>query len=70
MFAGFSIGAALGGLLAAAMIPAFGWRSVFLVGGLVPLLLLPFLFKALPESIRFLAMMGGRDREVANLLQR
>ena len=70
MFAGFSIGAALGGLLAAAMIPAFGWRSVFLVGGLVPLLLLPFLFKALPESIRFLAMMGGRDREVANLLQK
>ncbi|MBR1030886.1 MFS transporter [Bradyrhizobium liaoningense] len=70
MFAGFSIGAALGGLLAAAMIPAFGWRSVFLVGGLVPLLLLPLLFKALPESIRFLAMMGGRDREVANLLQK
>ena len=43
MFAGFSIGAALGGLLAAALIPAFGWRSVFLVGGLAPLVLLPFL---------------------------
>lgn len=70
MFAGFSIGAALGGLLAAALIPAFGWRSVFLVGGLVPLLLLPFLFKALPESIRFLAMVGGRDHEVGNLLKR
>ncbi|WGD48962.1 MFS transporter [Bradyrhizobium sp. CB1650] len=68
MFAGFSIGAALGGLLAAALIPAFGWRSVFLVGGLVPLLLLPFLLKALPESIRFLALVGGRDREVADLL--
>jgi MFS transporter, AAHS family, 4-hydroxybenzoate transporter len=70
MFAGFSIGAALGGLLAAALIPAFGWRSVFLVGGLVPLLLLPFLFKALPESIRFLAMVGGRDHDVGNLLKR
>ncbi|WP_164935644.1 MFS transporter [Bradyrhizobium guangzhouense] len=70
MFAGFSIGAALGGLLAAALIPAFGWRAVFLVGGLVPLLLLPFLFKALPESIRFLAMVGGRDHEVVDLLKR
>ena len=70
MFAGFSIGAALGGLLAAALIPAFGWRSVFLVGGVVPLLLLPFLFKALPESIRFLAMIGGRNHEVADLLKR
>ena len=69
MFAGFSIGAALGGLLAAALIPAFGWRSVFLVGGLVPLLLLPFLLRALPESIRFLAMAGGRDDEVAKLLR-
>lgn len=69
MFAGFSIGAALGGLLAAALIPAFGWRSVFLVGGLVPLLLFPFLLKALPESIRFLAMAGGRDNEVARLLK-
>ena len=70
MFAGFSIGAALGGLLAAALIPAFGWRSVFLVGGLAPLLLAPVLFAVLPESIRYLALVGGRDRDVAALLQR
>src|SRR6202008_3487777 len=31
MFCGFSLGAALGGLLAAALIPQFGWRSVFVV---------------------------------------
>src|SRR3982075_4325132 len=41
MFCGFSVGAALGGLLAAAMIPQFGWRSVFFVGGLAPLALVP-----------------------------
>jgi MFS transporter, AAHS family, 4-hydroxybenzoate transporter len=70
MFAGFSIGAALGGLLAAALIPAFGWRSVFLVGGVAPLLLLPVLLYALPESIRYLALIGGREREVALLLKR
>lgn len=67
-FAGFSIGAALGGLLAAALIPAFGWRSVFLVGGIAPLLLLPLLMAYLPESIRYLALDGRRDREVAALL--
>ena len=33
MFCGFSVGAALGGLLAAALIPLVGWRSVFVVGG-------------------------------------
>ena len=59
MFAGFSIGAALGGLLAAALIPAFGWRSVFLVGGLAPLPLVPILLRALPESVRYLALVGG-----------
>jgi MFS transporter, AAHS family, 4-hydroxybenzoate transporter len=69
MFAGFSIGAALGGLLAAALIPAFGWRSVFLVGGLVPLVLAPLLGVVLPESIRYLALVGGRDRDVAGLLR-
>ena len=38
MFCGFSVGAALGGLLAAGLIPRFGWRSVFVVGGIAPLL--------------------------------
>lgn len=68
-FAGFSIGAALGGLFAAAVIPAFGWRSVFLAGGLVPLLLAPALFRMMPESIRYLALLGGRDGEIAALLR-
>ena len=60
MFCGFSLGAAVGGLIAAPMIPAFGWRSVFVLGGVVPLLLAAYLAVALPESVRFLAL-RGRD---------
>ena len=59
MFCGFSVGAALGGLLAAALIPQFGWRSVFVVGGVAPLLLVPILALRLPESVRFLALTGA-----------
>ena len=70
MFAGFSVGAALGGLLAAAMIPAYGWRSVFLLGGAAPLLLVPFLAARLPESVRFLALRGDAQVRVAALLAR
>lgn len=70
MFVGFSAGAALGGLLAAALIPAFGWRSIFLVGGVVPILFVPVLAKLLPESIRFLALTGRDDASLANLLTR
>jgi MFS transporter, AAHS family, 4-hydroxybenzoate transporter len=69
MFCGFSIGAALGGLLAAALIPQFGWRSVFIVGGVAPLLLVPILVLRLPESVRFLALTGRANERVAELLE-
>ncbi|HEV7635355.1 MAG TPA: MFS transporter [Bradyrhizobium sp.] len=68
MFCGFSVGAALGGLLAAALIPQFGWRSVFVVGGAAPLLLVPILALRLPESVRFLALTGRAHQRVAELL--
>src|SRR4030088_3122903 len=68
MFCGFSVGAALGGLLAAALIPQFGWRSVFIVGGVAPLLLVPILMLRLPESVRFLALTGRANDSVAQLL--
>jgi MFS transporter, AAHS family, 4-hydroxybenzoate transporter len=70
MFCGFSVGAALGGFLAAGLMPYFGWRSVFIVGGAAPLLLVPFLALNLPESVRFLALTGRADARVAQLLGR
>src|ERR1700731_1446822 len=69
MFCGFSVGAALGGLIAAALIPHFGWRSVFIVGGAAPLLLVPILALRLPESVRFLALTGRAHARVADLLR-
>ena len=53
MFCGFPLGAAFGGFLAAWMIPAFGWRSVLMLGGATPLLLAVLLLIALPESVRY-----------------
>jgi len=69
MFCGFSIGAALGGILAADLIPRFGWRSVFLVGGIAPLIMVPILIWRLPESVRFLATTGGAPERAAELLK-
>jgi AAHS family 4-hydroxybenzoate transporter-like MFS transporter len=69
MFCGFSVGAALGGLIAAALIPSFGWRSVFVVGGVAPLLLVPILAWRLPESVRFLVLAGRAPERVAALLR-
>jgi AAHS family 4-hydroxybenzoate transporter-like MFS transporter len=70
MFCGFSVGAALGGLLAADLIPRFGWRSVFIIGGIAPLLMVPALAWRLPESVRFLATAGRAPERVTELLKR
>ena len=61
---GFTAGAAFGGFVAAAMIPAFGWRSVFIFGGVVPLVIALAMFTSLPESLQFMAV---RRRNLAKL---
>ena len=61
MFSGYTFGSAIGGFIAAYLIPHFDWPSVFLTGGIVPLVLAVLLVFLLPESPRFLAA-GGRSR--------
>ena len=70
MFCGFTLGAAAGGFVAAAIIPAFGWRSVFVVGGVVPLLLALVSIVALPESIRFMVIRRRPLEQVKAALRR
>jgi MFS transporter, AAHS family, 4-hydroxybenzoate transporter len=52
---GYSLGTALGGPIAIWLIPKFGWKSVFVFGGIFSLICAGILFAILPESIRFLA---------------
>ena len=70
MFCGFTLGSALGGVVAAQMVPLFGWRSVLFIGGLLPLLCLPFLFVLLPESVRFLVRRAVPAPRISAILQR
>src|SRR5262245_32302102 len=70
MFCGFPLGAVLGGLISARLIPAWGWPSVFYLGGIVPLLVLPVLWLALPESIRLLVARGGNAETLSRLMRR
>jgi benzoate transport len=51
---GYSIGATVGGALAAYAIPRYGWRSAFVIGGTMSLLMLPVAWRKLPESLDFL----------------
>ncbi len=55
---GFTVGAMLGGLISAAMIPKWGWESVFHFGGTIPLLIAIGMYFWLPESVQFQALQG------------
>jgi AAHS family 4-hydroxybenzoate transporter-like MFS transporter len=66
---GFTVGAVVGGLVSAALIPAFGWRAVFYVGGLAPLVIGLLMLPLLPESMQFLVLRGRRTDKVAQWLR-
>lgn len=66
MFSGYGLGGMLSAGLGIALIPNFGWQSVFYVGTL-PLLLLPLLYKFLPDSVGFLVR-AGKKEDVAKIL--
>lgn len=70
LFAGLSAGAMTGGLVSALLLPTFGWRAVFVVGGIAPLLLVPVLVALLPESARFLVVNGRSPERIASTLRR
>ncbi len=63
-------GASVAGLLAGRALPAFGWRGLFVAGGVLPLLTAAALYPVLPESPRFLARHRDRWDELAALLRR
>jgi len=64
----------LGGFVASTMAgligPAYGWRGLFIVGGIVPMLLALLLFKVLPESPRYLAGRRERWAELTRVMRR
>ncbi|HMR31001.1 MAG TPA: MFS transporter [Geminicoccaceae bacterium] len=70
MFTGFNLGSAVIGFAAGYLIPLHGWRSVLLLGGIVPLMLVPVLALFLPESARWLALRGADARRIAANLGR
>jgi AAHS family 4-hydroxybenzoate transporter-like MFS transporter len=55
MFCGFPLGAVVGGIASANLIPKFGWTSVFWAGGIAAVVIVIVVAFALPESVRFLA---------------
>ena len=60
MFSGYAVGGVMAALLGSWFTPSFGWEIMFFIAG-VPLLLLPLIWKFLPESLTFLVKAQKHD---------
>jgi MFS transporter, AAHS family, 4-hydroxybenzoate transporter len=67
---GFSAGLACGAVMSAWLIPHFGWRAVFLVGGAIPLVLSVLLMALMPESLQFAVLRQHADEKIRRILTR
>jgi MFS transporter, AAHS family, 4-hydroxybenzoate transporter len=54
MFTGITLGSGSPGVISGWLIPIFGWKIVFVIGGIFPLVVAVCLWFALPESVKFL----------------
>lgn len=64
------LGGVLGGLIAADLLPLYGWRTLFAVAGTIPLVLCVIMAIFVPESVRFLMVRGTDVDQVRRMLAR
>ena len=69
MFCGYSVGGILAALLAIALLPDFGFRTMFFIGMAPLVLILPLAYRYLPESVEFL-LANDRGEEAETLARR
>ena len=72
MSVGYPVGGVLGGSVAAILLQAYGWESVFIFGGVVTLVTIPIVYIFMPESIEFLSHKKGAAalEEINTILKR
>ena len=67
---GMVVGGLLGGAIAAALIPLYGWQAVFYLGAIAPLCVGLLMLVALPESLQWCVLRGRQLKRVKAILLR
>jgi AAHS family 4-hydroxybenzoate transporter-like MFS transporter len=67
---GYGLGVSVAGPVSVALIPRFGWQSVFLCGGGISLVAALLVYLKLPESLRFLAHRGDQPERMLRIVRR
>ena len=65
-----SVGSMSAGVCASFILPRWGWRPMFYLGGTLPLLFAVAILILMPESIRFLHQKGGHEDKVRRIMGR
>ncbi|WP_425334732.1 MFS transporter [Priestia aryabhattai] len=68
MSSGYAIGGVASAAISIGLISNFGWQSVFFIG-VIPLLILPLLYKYLPESPSYY-MRNDKNEEMGKILEK
>lgn len=68
MFSGYAIGGMASALLGSFLVVDYGWEVMFYIAG-IPTLLLPIIWKMLPESLMYLVT-EGREEEAKKIVQK
>jgi AAHS family 4-hydroxybenzoate transporter-like MFS transporter len=67
---GLPLGGGIAGLVATQLIPTYGWTSMFIVGGALPLLLLVVIAIRVPDSVHFLLLHHAGQAKVRRIMNK
>jgi AAHS family 4-hydroxybenzoate transporter-like MFS transporter len=70
MFTGITLGGGTPSVIAAWLVPLFGWQVLFLIGGVVPLIIAVCIALFLPESVKFLALSDDRRTQLIRVARK
>jgi AAHS family 4-hydroxybenzoate transporter-like MFS transporter len=70
MWSSFPLGGMIGGLMNTYLLVHAGWRAIFFIGGVLPLVLVVVLLVYLPESIKFLVTRRNDNDAVRRIVAR
>src|SRR5690348_3543609 len=62
------LGGAIPGVVAATLVPQYGWPILFLIGGIAPIVIAAFAFFAMPESVKFMTIYESQRANLVKLI--
>ncbi|WP_158601880.1 MFS transporter [Pararobbsia silviterrae] len=65
-----AVGSMCAGLCASFVLPLWGWRAMFYIGGVIPLVLAAIVIGVMPESVRFLNLDPRNTARVRRIMAR